>query len=121
MALEALYRQEGLKFTPEDMEAEIVRAAEGQGLPVEEVRERLWEGGVLPMLRQELMHQKALAWVVEHAEVVEEEPKPLVSEAKGEKTGTSKPKAAAKKAPEPKAEKPAKKTAPKKSAPKESE
>ncbi len=121
MALEALYRQEGLKFTPEDMEAEIVRAAEGQGLPVEEVRERLWEGGVLPMLRQELMHQKALAWVVEHAEVVGEEPKPLVSEAKGEKTGTSKPKAAAKKAPEPKAEKPAKKTAPKKSAPKESE
>ena len=92
MALEAVYRQEGLKFTPEDMDAEIVRAAEAQGMPVEEVRERLWEEGVLPMLRQELMHQVALHWVVDHVEVVEEEPKAALSEAGPKKKGTTKAK-----------------------------
>jgi FKBP-type peptidyl-prolyl cis-trans isomerase (trigger factor) len=110
-----LYRQEGLQFTPEDMQAEIDRAAEAQGMEADEVRQRLWEEGVLPMLRQELMHQKALAWVVEHVEVVDEERKPLVSDAEAGKKGTSKPKAAAAKAPAPKAEKPPKKAAPKES------
>jgi trigger factor len=94
LALEALFRQADLVFTDEELDAEIEKLAEGDKVPVAEMRERLVETGVMAYLREKLMQQHATRWLMDHVEIVEEVPG---EDAGAEPADKPKKKAAAKK------------------------
>jgi trigger factor len=94
LALEALFRQADLVFTDEELDAEIEKLAEGDKVPVAEMRQRLVETGVMAYLREKLMQQHATRWLMDHVEIVEEEPG---AAAGAETTDKPKKKTAAKK------------------------
>lgn len=71
LALEALFRAEGMEVTDEEVDAEIEQMAEGAGKSVEELRSQWEAAGVMAVFREEVMHRKAADWLIEHVEVVE--------------------------------------------------
>jgi len=74
MALEALFRQAGLEYTDEELEREVEKLASAEKIPVERMRERLVDTGVMAFLRERLMHRHATRWLMENVEIVEETP-----------------------------------------------
>ncbi len=74
MALEALFRQAGLEYSGEELDAEIAKIADADKVPAASMRERLLRSGVLGMLRERLMHRHATRYLMEHVEVVEVDP-----------------------------------------------
>ncbi len=82
LALEALFRREGMEVTDEDVEAELADMAEASGKTAEDFR-HLWEqAGVLAVLQEQVMQRKAMDWLLEHTEVVDEEPETPAEEPK---------------------------------------
>ncbi len=77
LALRALADAEGLDATEEDMDAEIARLAEALGQPAAQVRRSLVNGDRLSAVRSDLRKGKALAWLLEHVDVVDPEGKPI--------------------------------------------
>jgi trigger factor len=77
LALRALADAEELDVTEEDIDAEIVRLAEALGQPAAQVRRNLVSGDRLPAVRSDLRKGKALAWLLEHVDVVDPEGKPI--------------------------------------------
>jgi trigger factor len=76
-ALRAVADAEGIEVTEEDFDNEIVRLAERMGEKPDKVRKQLDHGGQVPAVRSELRNSKALEWLVEHAEVVDDEGNPI--------------------------------------------
>jgi trigger factor len=74
LALEALFRMQGLEVTDADVTEAIVSMSGGDEVQAERMRESLTENGVLPLVREQLVHQKALGWLLDAVTVVEEEP-----------------------------------------------
>jgi trigger factor len=107
LALEALAREAGLSVTDEEIDAEIELMASSQKTGVPAFRERLKANGAMPVVKQQLLHRKAVRWLMENVEVVEEEPG---AEGTAKPEGTAKSEGAAK----PKKKPAAKKAAPKK-------
>jgi trigger factor len=97
LALEALAREVGLKVDTAEIDAEIELMSASQKVDVSEFRSRLKANGAMPVVVQQLLHRKAVRWLMENVEVVEQE-------SEGETEATAKPKKKA----------PAKKAAPKK-------
>lgn len=74
LALEALFRTAGLSYSDEELDAEIAKLAAGEKMPVDKMRERLVETGVIALLRERLMHKAATRWLMDNVEVIEAEP-----------------------------------------------
>jgi trigger factor len=72
LVLEALAEAEGMDASDEEIEAEIQRQAERLGRPPEDVRKALGSRGSGP-IRGDILRSKALAYLVEHADVRDSE------------------------------------------------
>ena len=111
LALEALFRAEGLEIGEGEMDAQIAAMAERYEMEPDTLRTTLRNRVMLPDIRQQLMHRHATGWLMDNVEVVEvpravdtsavETAEPAADKPAGKK------KPAAKKAPEPAAEAPA--------------
>ncbi|MBN2840602.1 MAG: trigger factor, partial [Coriobacteriia bacterium] len=74
LALEALFRAKGFEVTDADVEAAIVGIAGHEGEDAAQLRESLGTSGTLPILREQIMHRKAVEWLMENTVVTEEDP-----------------------------------------------
>lgn len=77
LALRALADAESLEVGDDEVEAEIVAMAGRLGLAEEVVRERLTRAGRIAAVRSEQRKARALAWLLDHVEVVDEEGTPV--------------------------------------------
>jgi trigger factor len=78
LALRALAQSEGLEPTDREVDAYIARLANDAGAEpdkLEQLREEVQRRGQLPAIRSDLRKSKAFDWVVEHADIVDEEGK----------------------------------------------
>jgi trigger factor len=72
LVLEAVAAVEGLEASDEEVDAEIARQAERAGRDVAEFRRRVDEGPGAGVIRGDILRSKALALLVEHADVRDE-------------------------------------------------
>lgn len=93
LGLEALFRVKGMDISEDDL-AESIREIAGDDEHVTSMRDKLRDAGALPVVREQIMHRKALKWLMDNAEVVEEEPAPAEDEVKPAKKSGGKKKAA---------------------------
>ncbi len=73
LVLEAVARAEGLAVSDAELEEEILRRATALRMEAEEYREVLEERGLLDELRLDLLHEKALKFLVDHAVIAGKE------------------------------------------------
>lgn len=72
--LEAVARQEGIEVTDADLDAKVQKIAEERGQAMEAIRGYLEREGATEVLRQRIMEEKTLNWLLDHNEIVEIEP-----------------------------------------------
>lgn len=72
LAIRAVVAQEAIEATDDELDLEIVRMAEQAGEKVDKARRQLDKNGYLPALRADIARGKALQFLVDHAEVVDE-------------------------------------------------
>jgi trigger factor len=77
LALRSIADAEGLEATDDDVTAEVDRIAERVDARPAEVRRRLDRAGQLAAVRSDIRKSHALRWLLEHAEVVDEEGRPV--------------------------------------------
>jgi trigger factor len=77
LALRALADAEEIEVTEEDIDEEIARLAEALEQPPAQVRRNLVNADQMPAVRSDLRKAKALAWLVEHVDVVDPEGQPI--------------------------------------------
>lgn len=77
LALRAVAEAEELDATDEEMDAEIERLAQAYGTKVPRLRRELERTNQLPAVRSDLRKGKALEWLVEHAELVDDQGQPV--------------------------------------------
>ncbi|MGH9297626.1 MAG: trigger factor, partial [Acidimicrobiales bacterium] len=77
LALRALAEAEELGASDEDLTAEIAGYASQLGRPVGEVASQFAEGAGLERLRSEIRNSKAIAWLTEHIDVIDEQGNPM--------------------------------------------
>ncbi len=80
LALEALFRREGLEVGEGEVDEQIELMAENYETDPAQFRESLRRRGLLPEIRQLLMHRHATDWLVEHIEIKDVEPEPEEAE-----------------------------------------
>ena len=71
LALEALFRAKGMEITEDDINEELKAVSEGTGSTPEEERARWEEMGLMPIVNEQIMHRKAVNWLMETASVTE--------------------------------------------------
>jgi trigger factor len=76
-ALRAVAEAEALEVTEEDLDNEVARLAERMNETPANVRLQLDRADQVPAVRSDLRNAKALEWLVEHAEIVDEEGNPI--------------------------------------------
>jgi len=77
LALRALIEAEKIEATEEEIADRIARLAESSGQRPDVLRSRLEEAGRLEALDLEVRKAKALEWLVDHVEAVDEEGRPV--------------------------------------------
>ena len=77
LALRAVADAEAVEVDDEEVEAEIARIAERLGQKPAAVRKQLDRADQLPAVRSDLRKSKALSWVVERVEIVDEDGQPV--------------------------------------------
>jgi trigger factor len=77
LALRALVQAEGIEASDEEVDAEIVRLAERFGEKPEKLRRQLERADRIPTVRSDVRKAKALEWLVDHVQVVDEEGNPV--------------------------------------------
>ena len=77
LALRAVADAEAVEADDAEVEAEIARLAERLGEKPAALRRRLDRGDQLPAVRSDIRKGKALEWLVEHVEIVDEEGRPV--------------------------------------------
>jgi trigger factor len=77
LALRALADAEDLEATEEDLDNEIARLASSLERPAAEVRRNLVSADQMPAVRSDVRKAKALAWLMEHVDVVDPEGQPI--------------------------------------------
>ena len=77
LALRALAEAEQLEVTDEDVEAEIDQLAERMQQTPEALRAQLERADQMPAVRSDIRKAKALGWLMEHVEIVDEEGNPI--------------------------------------------
>ncbi len=74
LALESLFRARGFEVADTDLDEAILELVKGDEFQARQMRESLAANGALPILREQIMHRRALAWLMENTVVTEEEP-----------------------------------------------
>jgi len=77
LALRALADAEEIEASEEDVDNEIARLAESVGQSAAQVRTNLVTSDQLPAVRSDVRKTKALAWLMEHVDVVDSEGQPI--------------------------------------------
>ncbi len=77
LALRALADAEGIEAAVDDVEAELAGLAERMDQTPEALRRQLEQVDQMPAVRTDIRKSKALAWLVEHVEIVDEEGHPV--------------------------------------------
>jgi trigger factor len=77
LALRALSDAEGMEADEADVEREVERLAERFGVKPEKLRRDLERQEALPTVRSDIRKAKALEWLVQNVEVVDEEGHPI--------------------------------------------
>lgn len=77
LALRAVAEAEGIDANDEDLEAEYATVAERVGQQPEHVRERFERNEQVPLVRSDVKKRKALEWLLEQVEVVDEQGSPI--------------------------------------------
>ncbi|HEX9970401.1 MAG TPA: trigger factor, partial [Acidimicrobiales bacterium] len=77
LGLRALVAAEGIEATDEDVDAEIVRLAQRFEEKPEKLRRQLERADRIPTVRSDVRKAKALEWLVDHVQVVDEEGNPV--------------------------------------------
>jgi trigger factor len=77
LALRAVAEAEGIDCTDADLHAELSEVADQVGQPVDTVREQFERGGQLSAVRSDVRKRKALDWLIEQVDVVDEEGNPI--------------------------------------------
>ncbi len=73
LALRAVVFAEGIGVSDEELDEELAKVAEGANGKPAKLRKQLEANGALPMVKLDLSKAKALQWLIDHAEVVDEE------------------------------------------------
>jgi trigger factor len=81
LALRALADAEEIEATDDDLDEEIARLAERVGQKPERVRRDLERGEQVQAVRSDIRKRKALEWLVEHVELVDESGQPIERDA----------------------------------------
>jgi trigger factor len=77
LALRAVVVAEGIEISDDELDEELTKVAEDAGEKPAKLRKQLEANGVLPMVKLDLAKAKALQWLIDHAEVVDEEGNPV--------------------------------------------
>jgi trigger factor len=77
LALRAVAEAEGIEVTDEDIDAEIERLAQRFEQKPAQLRRQLEQQEALPTVRSDVRKSKALEWLIDHVEVVDEEGQPI--------------------------------------------
>lgn len=72
-ALRALAAAEGLEATNDDVESEFTDLAEGTGIPLDDLRSQISTTNQLMLMRADISKRKAVDWLLERVEVVDED------------------------------------------------
>jgi trigger factor len=78
--LDEIGTREGIEVTEQDVDQEIHRLAERDGVDEQTVRQRLSESNEFNRLATVLYHRKIVQWLLEHAETAEEVVEPTAEE-----------------------------------------
>ncbi len=73
LALEALFIAQGMEVSDADLRDAVKEIAGGDAGAAEELNDDLARNGALPLVKEQIMHRKALKWLMDNAEVVEDE------------------------------------------------
>lgn len=73
LALEALFRANGMKITEEQLREAVLGIAGGNADEVDGLRRKLEESGAMPIVREQIMHRMAVDSLVDAAIVIEKE------------------------------------------------
>ena len=77
LALRAVVAAEGIECTDDDLDAEIEAVAERVGEKPAKVRTQLERNDQLPAVRSDIEKRKALEWLLDHVEIVDENGDPV--------------------------------------------
>ncbi|MGO8874658.1 MAG: trigger factor [Acidimicrobiales bacterium] len=77
LALRAVADAEGIEVTDEELAAEMQRLADESNRSVSEVARQVAEGAGLERLRSDIRSSKAVEWLLDHVEVVDEQGNPM--------------------------------------------
>ena len=77
LALRAVAAAEGIECTDDDLDTEIDAVAERVGEKPAEVRRQLERNDQLPAVRSDIEKRKALEWLLDHVEIVDENGEPV--------------------------------------------
>jgi trigger factor len=81
LALRALADAEDIEVTEEDLDAEIANLAERVGQKPDRVRRELERAEQVQAVRSDIRKRKALEWLVEHVELIDESGQPIERDA----------------------------------------
>ncbi|MGD0313504.1 MAG: trigger factor [Acidimicrobiales bacterium] len=77
LALRALVDEESIEVSDEELDEELAAMGERLEMGTDEVREQLERAGRLPAVRSDRRKAKAMRWLVDNVELVDEEGKPV--------------------------------------------
>jgi trigger factor len=77
LALRAVADAEGIEATDEDVDEEIERLAQRLDQKAPKLRKDLERADQIPAVRSDIKKRKALDWLVEHVELVDEQGEPI--------------------------------------------
>ena len=81
LALRALVDEEGIDLTEEELDEELTAMGERLEMDADEVREQLERAGRLAAVRSDRRKAKAMRWLIDNVELVDEEGKPVSRDA----------------------------------------
>lgn len=77
LALRAVVVAEEIEITDEEIDEELAKVAEGAGEKPAKLRKQLEANGAIPLVKLDLAKAKALQWLIDNSEVVDEEGNPV--------------------------------------------
>jgi trigger factor len=77
LALRALVDLESVEITEEELDEELTSMGERLEMSADQVREQLEQGGRLAAVRSDRRKAKAMRWLLDNVELVDEEGKPV--------------------------------------------
>jgi trigger factor len=77
LALRALVEEESIEVSDEELDEELAAMGERLEMGTDEVREQLERAGRLPAVRSDRRKAKAMRWLVDNVELVDEDGNPV--------------------------------------------